>query len=82
MSGNSLVTITLGVLLLKEVLTLKIISGIILILGSILVVNSQKLNFKSRKGILFALFTVLFSGIAIVNAFIFLKTMKYFLLPR
>ena len=77
-SSNALVTITLGVFLLKEILTIKIISGIILILGSILVVNSQKLNFKSRKGIVFALFTALFSGIAVINDVYILKNYEVF----
>ena len=74
-SSSAVVSIVLGVLLLKEVLTLPIILGFVLILGAIVVVNSEHLTFKSRRGIIFCL---LFSGIAVVNDVIILATYEAF----
>ena len=77
-SSSAVVSIVLGVLLLKEVLTLPIILGFVLILGAIVVVNSEHLTFKSRRGIIFCLLTALFSGIAVVNDVIILATYEAF----
>lgn len=77
-SSNAIVSIILSVLFLKEILTLQIITGFALVLGAILVINSQNLSFKSRKGIFLALLTALFSGIAVVNDAFILKTYEAF----
>lgn len=77
-SSNAIVSIFLGVLLLNEVLTLPIILGFILILGAILLVNSQKYSFKSKKGVIMALLVAIFSGIAVVNDAFILKTYEAF----
>jgi len=63
---------------LNEVLTLTIIFGFIFILGAVLIVNSEKLSFNSKRGVTFSLLVALFSGIAVVNDAYILKSYEAF----
>ena len=77
-SGNAVISIILGVIFLKEILTLPIVFGFILILGAILIIYSGRLSFKSKNGVIFSLLTALLSGTAVVNDAFILKTYEAF----
>jgi bacterial/archaeal transporter family protein len=77
-SSNSIISISLGIVLLGEVITLPIIFGMVLIFLSIVLVSSGKLAFTSRQGVIFALLSALCTGIAIVNDAVILKTYEAF----
>ncbi|OGM20127.1 hypothetical protein A2714_01050 [Candidatus Woesebacteria bacterium RIFCSPHIGHO2_01_FULL_38_9] len=77
-SASAVISIILGVLFLNEVLTLTIIFGFIFILGAVLIVNSEKLSFNSKRGVTFSLLVALFSGIAVVNDAYILKSYEAF----
>ena len=75
---NIIVTITLGILLFNEKLSLNTILGTLLIITAILIVFSEKLSFKSRSGIIFALLSAFFGGIAVINDMFILNTYEAF----
>lgn len=75
---NVIVTITLGIILFNEQLTPNAILGTLLIILAILIVFSEKLSFKSKSGIIFALLSALFGGIAVINDIFILKTYEAF----
>lgn len=77
-SSGTVVSIMLSVLFLKEVISFKLIFGTILVLVSVYIINSEKLTFKSRQGIVFALLSALCGGIAVVNDVIILQTYEVF----
>lgn len=66
-SSGAVVSIILSIFILGESISLKVVIGTLLVLTSILIVNSEKLSFKSKRGILFALLSALCAGAAVVN---------------
>jgi transporter family protein len=77
-SSSAIVSIILGVVFLGEILTFQIILGFILILGAVFIVNSDKLTFGSRQGVIFSLLVSVFSGAAVVNDAYILKSYDAF----
>ncbi len=77
-SFASLVTVTLGILVLHESVTIHTSIGILLILLAVGIVSSEKLSFSSKLGILFTLISASCSGIAVINDAIILKSYEAF----
>jgi len=77
-SSASVISMLLGFALFKENLKPIVIFGAVLIFISIFVIYSRKLNFISRKGIIFALLAACCSGVAVVNDAYILKTYEAF----
>lgn len=77
-TSGSVVTMVLGIFLLKEVFNLRIAIGALLVFISIWITNSNKITFKSRQGVLFALLSAFCSGIAVVNDAFILKNYDAF----
>lgn len=77
-TSSSVVSIILGLVVLKEVLSLNIVLGTLLVFFAIWIVKSEKVSFKSRRGIGFALLSAVFGGIAVVNDAIILRSYEAF----
>lgn len=77
-SSSSLITVSLGILLLHETLRLQSIIALLLVFGALFVVTSEKLSFSSKKGVMLALIAALCSGIAVVSDAIILKSYEAF----
>lgn len=77
-TSGSVVTMVLGIFLLKEVFNLRIAIGALLVFISIWITNSNKITFNSRQGVLFALLSAFCSGIAVVNDAFILKNYDAF----
>ncbi len=77
-SSTAVVAVILGIIFLRETVSIKMIVGTALVIGSILVVQSEKLAFQSRRGIAFALLSALCAGIAVVNDVIVLHNLEVF----
>jgi len=77
-SSASLISIPLGIVFLKEILTLKLVIGAMLILFSVIIVSYENASFSSKKGVLFALIAAVCAGIAVVNETVILKTYDSF----
>ncbi len=77
-SSSSLITIILGILLLHESMRIQLAIALLFVFGALLIVTTEKLNFSSRKGVIFALIASLCSGIAVVNDAVILKSYEAF----
>jgi len=77
-STGSLITIILGIFILQETFTIKLFLGTLLILLAIWIISANKISFKSRKGIIFALVAAACSGTAVVNDAFILKSYEAF----
>lgn len=77
-SGGVIISIVLGVLFLSESLSLLMILGTALILLSIFLVNNDKLNFASKRGVVFAILASICSGTAVVNDAVVLRSIEVF----
>lgn len=77
-SSTAVVAGILSLVFLGEMWGIKIIFGTALVLCSIVVVQSGKMAFQSRRGIIFALLSALCAGIAVVNDAIILRNFEVF----
>ena len=77
-SSGTIISIILGIVFLGETLKMSAILGILLIFMAILIINSEKLSFNSRRGILFALLSAVCGGIAVANDAVILKSYEAF----
>ncbi len=77
-TSSTVVSVVLGVLLLREPFSLRIFLGIVLILLSVWLVNSAKVSFASKQGVGFALLAATFCGVAVVNDLVILKNYEAF----
>jgi len=77
-TSSSVVSILLGVFFLKEVFSLNIALGALLVFMSIWIVNSKKVSFNSKKGIVFALLSAVCAGVAVVNDSVILRQYEAF----
>lgn len=77
-ASNSIITIFLSILFLSESLKITTIFGSALILFAIWLVNSEKLSFSSREGVIFALISAACGGIAVVVDATILKSYDAF----
>lgn len=77
-STGTISTMLMSVFLLHEYVSLKVIIGMILILTSTILVISQKISFKSKSGILYAILSALCASIAVINDTVILKTYEAF----
>jgi uncharacterized membrane protein len=77
-ASNSIISILLSVLFLSEVLKVSTIAGTILILFAIWFINSEKLSFGSRRGVVYALLSASCAGVAVVVDALTLKTYDAF----
>ncbi|MFH0942873.1 MAG: DMT family transporter [Candidatus Beckwithbacteria bacterium] len=77
-SSGTIISIILGVVFLGEALKISVILGTLLIFVAILIINSEKLSFNSRKGVLFALLSAACGGIAVANDAVILKSYEAF----
>jgi len=77
-TSSSVVAVFFGIVLFKEHLSLQSMIGILLIFLAVLIVFSEKLSFKSRSGVLFALASAVGGGLATINDVIILRTYEAF----
>ncbi len=77
-TSSAFVTISLGVLIFSERLTIPSIIGIILIFLAIWIIFSENLVFKSKSGMVFAFLSALGGGTAVINDMIILRTYEAF----
>lgn len=77
-TSSTIVSVTLGILLFSEKLSVTSILGILLIFLAIWIVSSEKLSFKSKTGIVFALISAVCGGVAVINDIMILKTYEAF----
>lgn len=77
-TSGTVISIVLGVFILGETLKTSGVMGILLILAAVLIINSEKLSFVSKQGIIFALLSAVCGGIAVVNDAIILKSYEAF----
>ncbi len=77
-ASSSVVSITLGIIFLSEIIKLPTVIGSVLVLLAIWIINSGKLGFKSKEGVTFALLSALCAGIAVVNDAVILKSYEAF----
>lgn len=77
-SSGVFITISLGLLFLGEAFKMTIILGTILILASVWIISTEKLSFKSRKGIVYGLLSAALAAVAVVNDAVILKTYEAF----
>ncbi|OGK41499.1 hypothetical protein A2954_00665 [Candidatus Roizmanbacteria bacterium RIFCSPLOWO2_01_FULL_37_12] len=77
-TSSSVIAMLLGVIFLKELFSLKIAIGALLVFLSIWILNSKKLSFNSKQGVMFALISAFCAGIAVVNDAFILKTYEAF----
>ncbi len=77
-AGNSIITIFLSVLFLGEALKISTLIGTAFVLFAIWLINSEKLSFRSREGVLFALIAATCAGVAVVIDALILKTYDAF----
>lgn len=77
-TSGTIVSILLGIFLIGETLKVSGILGTLLIFTAILIINSEKLSFHSKQGVLFALLSAVFGGIAVVNDAIILQSYEAF----
>ncbi len=73
-SSGTFITIILGVIFLGEVFKTNSLVGTALILLAVYTITTEKLTFKSRKGIVFGLLSSVFAAVAVVNDAVILKT--------
>ncbi len=77
-SSSAVVTIALGTTLLGEHLRITTLIGSVFILASIWIINTEKLSFSSKKGVLFALISALCTGLASVNDAFIMRSYEAF----
>jgi len=77
-TSGTVISILLGVLFLGETLKISGILGILLIFLAIIIINTEKLSFNSKKGVFFALLSAVCGGIAVVNDAVILKSYEAF----
>ena len=77
-TSGTVISILLGVLFLGEILKISGILGTLLIFAAILIINSDKLSFNSKRGVIFALLSAVCGGIAVVNDAVILRSYEAF----
>lgn len=77
-SSSTVISIFLSLIFLNEVFDFNVALGTFLVLLSIFIVNSEKLAFRSKQGIGFALLSALCAGTAVVNDAVILNSYEVF----
>ena len=77
-ASGAIISILLGIIFLREVLTVPLLIGTVLILLAIWIINTEHVSFSSKRGIIFALLAALCAGIAVVNDASILKHYEAF----
>ena len=77
-TSGTVISILLGILFLGETLKISGILGILLIFAAILIINSDKLSFNSKRGVMFALLSAICGGVAVVNDAFILRSYEAF----